>query len=98
MHLGKTSTDQGQPNSQADKKKREKSPCASLIVTAGVKEESDEGVVDDGNEEVGVEERVQVGCELPHPAGQVVLGPAWRCQVPVHQLYDHLRERRVIFS
>ena len=90
MHMGKACTDQGQPDSQADKKKGEKSPCAPLIVAAGVEEESDEGVVDDGHEEVGVEERVEVGSELPNPAGQVVLGPARRCQVPVHQLYDHL--------
>ena len=35
-------------------------------MATSVQEEGDEGVVDDGHQEVGVEEGVQVGCELPH--------------------------------
>ena len=66
-------------------------------MTPRVKEESDEGVVDDGDEEVGVEEGVEVGRELPHPAGQVVLGPARCFEVPIHQLYNYLwMERRMM--
>ena len=59
-------TDQGHPHSQPDKKKREKSPSGALIMATSVQEEGDEGVVDDGDQQVGVEEGVQVGCELPH--------------------------------
>ena len=93
----KVRTDQGHAHSQADKKKREKSPRAALVVTPRVKEESDEGVVDDGDEEVGVEEGVEVGRELPHPAGQVVLGPARCFEIPIHQLYNYLwMERRMM--
>ena len=55
-----------------------------------VEEEGDEGVVDDGDKEVRVEERVQVGGELPEATRQVVLGPTWSRLVPVHQFYYHL--------
>ena len=57
---------QGHAQSEADDQKRKKSPCASFIVPSRVEEEGDEGVVDDGDQEGGGEEGVQVGCELPH--------------------------------
>ena len=81
---------QGHAHSEADDQKRKKSPCASFIVPSRVEEEGDEGVVDDGDEEVRVEERVQVGGELPEATRQVVLGPTWSRLVPVHQFYYHL--------
>ena len=53
---------QGHAHSEADDQKRKKSPCASFIVPSRVEEEGDEGVVDDGDKEVRVEERVKVEC------------------------------------
>ncbi len=47
---------------------RERSILPGLIFAGVVHVEEDEGVVHDGGEEAGVEQRVHVRPKLPHPA------------------------------
>ena len=84
--LGKKSgrgDDQAEDDDDGRENEREKFLAPLLVGSGIVDEQGEECVVGDGRQQGGVQERVEVGRELPQAASPVVLRPAGHRIVPV---------------